>query len=276
MSAPRWALLLLLFGSSAACKEEPPPHDDRPARGLPDKASPRAPSSAAEATPPRHDAARPTPFVPGDPHGLLSRKRATAQPTGAADVGQLDPGALMAGPKTARSSAQAPTTEPEVPPGARDALSSPAPKPAEARYLNAAVRDTTITAVVNRVRAGSSRARVLFLYGAYCPACRKAMPRFIDIVRSHGRRSVEFTAGSVDRDRDAFVRYVPALEGMVEPLWIRAEGKTTSELKRLGLPLKDTFSVPLVAVLDRSQRVVLQGNGSALYELPRVIEQLAD
>ena len=139
------------------------------------------------------------------------------------------------------------------------------------------IRDVTPVAFVDELRRSNAKLRVLYLYAAYCPACRDVLPNVRAAAKRFYGQGVEFHAGSVDRDRDAYAAYVPSLDGVLPATLVSSDGTMASELKRLGVPLAGKgFSIPLVAVFDRKDRLVAYGNSTLAARLEQSLEPLIE
>jgi thiol-disulfide isomerase/thioredoxin len=137
------------------------------------------------------------------------------------------------------------------------------------------IQEKSAAEVFGSIQRGASRPHVLFLYAAYCPGCRQVMPEFLPLVQHYKPRGVQFTAASVDRDPVMYQGYAPVLGGVLPPVLIRSEGSTASEMRRAGLTVSgNSFSIPLVALFDKTRRIVMQGGGAAFAKLPRQLDDL--
>jgi len=278
-------LLLLACKSPLGLEAEPPAPQSAPTVVAP-ALQVVPPGSEARASPHigAHENGAPDPHLPvvGDPLGLLSRPApasAPAPPALAAKTSGFDPGALM------RSAQDVPETKVElerdpraVARAAAALQESSAPRPTSALPRNVAaqpVEEKSAAEVFGSIRRGAARPHVLFLYAAYCPGCRKVMPSFLPLVHYYKPRGVQFTAASVDRDRLRYEDYAPVLGGVLPPVLIRSEGSTASEMRRAGLTVAgDSFSIPLVALFDKTRRLVMQGGGATMARLPQALDGL--
>jgi hypothetical protein len=228
----------------------------------------------------------PDPRLPivGDPLGLLSRAppskaESVAKPSAKENKGRFDPGALMASANLAPQTMVPLERDPRAVARAALAMADSAQKAPEAapRVRDPLlVREKSAAEVIGGVRKSAARPHVLFLYASYCRACRNVLPNLLPLVQYYRPRNVLFTAASVDNDPSAYERYAHVLNGVLPPVWIRAEGQTQKELVRAGLAFSgDTYSIPLLAVFDKNHRLVRQGGGSEIARLPQTLDALS-
>lgn len=212
-----------------------------------------------------------TPPVLGDPLGLLSSKKSEPPAAQAKkrDPSKLDPGALAN-----------PNSEPKVTADLERDPRAVARSSAVIidRSAPTVIRDVSFNEVRNAVLA-RARPHVLLFYGAYCPACRNVMPKFVAAFRGYGG-SAGVTAVSIDRDRDAFSSYVPALGGVIEPLLLQSvpDGLRKSS-EALGIDWgadtpADRVSVPHIAVFDARGQVVRQGGSREVARIATTLREL--
>ncbi|MET0285434.1 MAG: thioredoxin family protein [Polyangiales bacterium] len=251
------SLALVACSSPPALEMERAPVEAPPAASAP---TPAAPAASTGKLP-----------ILGDPLGLLSKPPAGAELPPRPRQAALSPDALMA-------AGRAPSPEARV--FERDARAVAREQAVPERKLPLAsttLREATARRVMTDLRSSTAKLRVLFLYAAYCPACREVMPTVREAARRHYGKGVEFTAASVDRDREQYAAYVPTLEGVFPATLITSDGTTAQELKRLGVPLDGKgFAIPLVAVLDRKQRLVAYGNTHLAARLDQALTSLAE
>jgi hypothetical protein len=157
---------------------------------------------------------------------------------------------------------------------ATQAMAEPRKLSSSARAGFVPVREVSASELLGGIRKSAARPHVLFLYAAYCPACRHVLPDFLPLVQYYRQRNVLFTAASVDRDASAYADYAPVLNGVLPPVWIRPEGETRKELIRAGLSIGDSYGIPLVAVFDKAHRLVRQGGSEELSQLSRTLDSL--
>ncbi len=257
---------------------------DASQRLAPEQLAPKPEALAAPAVPePAPVAAAPTdgkpdPNLPivGDPLGLLSRPDPRAEAPGArpaAPQQRFDPGALMAAARATPTLVQ--ERDPRAVARAAQAMAEQPRRTSSAPSTGVAIQEKSAADVIGSIKRSSARPHVLFLYAAYCAACRDVLPNFLPLVE-HYAKSVSFTAASIDRDRDAYERYAPVLRGVLPPVLIRSEGTTRQELVRAGLSFDgEGFSIPLLAVFDKGHRLVRQGGGRELARLARTLDELS-
>jgi thiol-disulfide isomerase/thioredoxin len=283
MSGTSRALLVAALSLVWSCKAEVAPRVEPP--GLAPDPSPVAQPVVPVAAPPPVADGAPDPSLPivGDPLGLLSRPAAAA-PTSPAraraakEPGGFDPGALMNSASSAAETKVELERDPRAVARALAALddSNEARQGATPQGKSAQpIQQKSAADVFGSIRRGASQPHVLFLYAAYCPGCRKVMPQFLPLVTHYKARGVQFTAASVDRDPSMYENYAPVLGGVLPPVLIRSEGTTASEMRRAGLSVSgDSFSIPLVALFDRTRKMVMQGGSAAVAKLPRELDSL--
>jgi hypothetical protein len=212
---------------------------------------------------------KPLPVL-GDPFGLLSKPSVPRDAKGRVEVDRLDPGALMA--EGATSQKERLDRDPRALARAEEQERRKEPRASAPRE----VREISARALMRRVEEAPGRARVLYLHAAYCPACRKVTPRFVELARRYQERGVHFSAASVDRDQAAFGAYAPVLAGVLEPLLVERDSGIGASLRRLGVPLEgDRFGIPLVAVIDRRGKLVDQG-ATEVAELAATLDALLE
>lgn len=265
------AVILMLLGACAPTPRQEPIAAEAP------------PAKAPANEPYRPQAQRngaPDPKLPivGDPLGLLSKPRANGAPDAAVIQVRnapraFDPGALMA------SGQVEPTrVERERDPRAIARVQAELARSQKPRVVSntvSVIEEKSAREVLGAIQNGAARPHVLFLYASYCGACRSVMPAFVDLARTFKQRGVLFTAASVDEDRDAFAQYAPVLGGALPAVWIRPEGTTRDELKRLGLKLEaNGYSIPLFALFDQRRRLIAEGHARELHNLPRALDEL--
>jgi thiol-disulfide isomerase/thioredoxin len=208
----------------------------------------------------------------GDPHGLLSRppERIENAPR-PRSVGALSPDALMAAPNARSQPGESRVVERDPRAVERERASS-----RKLPIASSQIHELTANRLMSDLRSSPAKLRVLFLYASYCPACRNVMPAVRAAAKRHYDRGVEFTAASVDGNPEAFAAYVPTLEGVFPATLISSDGTMTRELKRLGVPLQgDGYGIPLIAVLDRKQRIVAYGTSGLAARLDQALDSLA-
>jgi hypothetical protein len=207
--------------------------------------------------------------VLGDPLGLLSKKPG-ANPAAKRDPSKLDPGALAASGKQPPVASASLERDPRAVARGSSVIID--------RRASTTVRDITFTEVRNAVLA-RPRPHVLFFYGAYCPACRNVMPKFVEAVRGYGG-ATGITAVSIDDDRASFAAYVPALGGVIEPLLLeqRVPGGFRKNTEELGITWgtapSDGVSIPYIAIFDARGRVVRQGGSSEVARIAKTLREL--
>jgi len=217
------------------------------------------------------------PLLGSDPYGLLSKP----SPSSGAkreriDPSKLDPSALMEPDAKAKSDGKAGELERDPRAVARSQIIE-TPRPDDEKQGPTRIVNVSPDAVATRVIRGSGRPHVLLLYGAFCPACREAMPGFVSAARSYTSRNVGFTLASVDREPERFAKYAPILGGAFDALLITSDvpGSTTAALKRMGITFDgDSYGVPFLAVFDRSRRVVSRGHGEAMAQIGKTLDSL--
>jgi len=258
---------------------------DAPARLTPEQLAPKPEALAAPAPTPEPARVASTPAdgkpdpnlpVVGDPLGLLSRPQPRADAPGAqapAPQPRFDPGALMAAARATPTLVQ--ERDPRAVARGTQAMVEQPRRTSSAPSAGVPVQEKSAAELIGSIKRSSARPHVLFLYAAYCGACREVLPNFLPLVEHYGK-SVSFTAASIDRDRDAYERYAPVLRGVLPPVLIRSEGMTRQELVRAGLSFDgDGFSIPLLAVFDKGHRLVRQGGGRELARLARTLDELS-
>lgn len=204
--------------------------------------------------------------VVGDPLGLLSKKPKAGEviAAGKRDPSVLDPGSL-ANPSAKANAVAAPERDPRAVARAASTVID--------RSAPTAIREVTMADIRNAVLA-RPQPHVLFLYGSYCPACRDAMPKFVEAVRAYGGPA-GITAVSIEEDRDALAAYVPALGGVIEPLLLTGRGlrKATEEMGVVWAGT-DSVQIPKLAVFDARGRLVRQGGSSEVARLAKTLREL--
>jgi hypothetical protein len=261
-----WLLLALGCGSADTLREE---SAEQRGTAVAEARPVEAPAPAPEPVATTPPAPKPLPTL-GDPLGLLSRKQPGSDKLDNDKLRAMDPGALM-------GSDMAPTVvKLERDPRAvkRSIIESPKPRAGTATTLRAAgVREISAASLMQRVR-GSGAPQVLYVHASYCKACRASLPRLLKMVEAYQGRGVRFTAASVDSDANVFADYAPALQGLLEPLWISRDGTLRDTLASAGVAVNaDSISIPLFAVF-RERRVVAQGHSRQLRDLPTILDGL--
>jgi hypothetical protein len=261
-----WLALVLACGGSETLREESAEQRGTAVAEAPAVEGP-APAPQPMVTPP--PAQKPLPTL-GDPLGLLSKKHPGSDKLDNDKLRAMDPGALMGSdmaPTVVKIERDARAVKRSViePPKSR-AGTTPAARDARVREISAA-------SLMQRVR-GSAGPQVLYVHASYCKACRASLPRLLKMVAAYQGRGVRFTAASVDRDENVFADYAPALQGLLEPLWISRDGTLRDHLASAGVEVgADSISIPLFAVF-RQRRVVAQGNSRELRDLPAILDGL--
>lgn len=239
-----------------------------------------APTPALKAEAPATPGA-PDPSLPivGDPLGLLSRPAPRAKTAAVKEEAKgFDPGALMASTKLAPPTQVPLERDPRAVARGAAAMSEAAPKPrSSVSHVQGpiVVQEKSAAEVIGGVKRSAQRPHVLLLYAAYCRACRNVLPNFLPLVEYYRPRGVLFTAASVDADANAYESYAPVLKGILPPVLIRSEGQTLKELQRAGLSFSGNgYSIPLVAVFDRSRKLVKQGGSGEIARLAQTLDTL--
>lgn len=99
--------------------------------------------------------------------------------------------------------------------------------------------------------------RVLFVYTSWCPYCRLALPKIIEIEK---KKKGSVIAISVDKDPETLRRYLQSNHGEVPfaPIvWDRDAGALDKALSRFGIKLGR--GIPFTALLDEYGYVSKQG-----------------
>jgi len=122
-----------------------------------------------------------------------------------------------------------------------------------------------VEAAAKRVAQRGAGGTVLVLYSSKCGTCQQVMPQLTELARQYQGRSVDWQVFSTDAPED--VAGVPAFlaesQAPFAPVAIRPwpADAITRAFAPLGLSVGARFQRPFMAVLGRSGKVLMQGEG---------------
>src|ERR1700687_5645315 len=126
--------------------------------------------------------------------------------------------------------------------------------------------------LARRIRQHSDRPSVVLLYGTHCPLSRRMFPEFVAIANQYRARGVEFLVFSTDNEEhfeevpEFLMRHNAQFSPVAIVPW--APGSLSSAMAPLGIEVGQTWTRPLVAIRDRTGRVISQGQ--AVTDLSRL------
>ncbi|MBX2833502.1 MAG: TlpA family protein disulfide reductase [Micavibrio sp.] len=98
--------------------------------------------------------------------------------------------------------------------------------------------------------------KIIFIYATWCPHCRKALPKVIELSKKH---SGQVFAVSVDDKRDSVVRYYASLNDNPSYPLIHLTGKNRYSVEDF-LKAKRRSGVPHFILMDESGNVIKSKN----------------
>ena len=124
----------------------------------------------------------------------------------------------------------------------------------------------TVWQAAQRIRQARGRPAVVVLYGIWNQATREQFPEIVSLAKSCRERGVEFLAFHKDANWDALVELPGFLARHSAPfpplqLYPWRSGVLDATMRELDIDVGQSWTPPLVAVLDRSGRVLWQGQG---------------
>lgn len=119
--------------------------------------------------------------------------------------------------------------------------------------------------VARRIGQRTGRPSVVMLYATNCPLSRQMFPDFVALAKDYQRRGIDFLVFSTDEANNAHrvPNFLSKHGASFAPVFVRpwASGSLARALSPLGIRVGSTWTMPLVAVLDRNNRVITQGQG---------------
>ena len=122
-----------------------------------------------------------------------------------------------------------------------------------------------VSQAASRIRNRQGRATVVMLYSTTCSLSQRVFPEFVAVANQYRARGIDFVVLSTD-DAEHFGD-VPAFlskrKAPFEPVAIKpwASGSLKSSLSSVGIEIAMDWTRPLIAVRDRSGKVVRKTEG---------------
>jgi hypothetical protein len=110
------------------------------------------------------------------------------------------------------------------------------------------------------VRSQLGGGAVVILYGTNCPRSQAMFPGFVALATRHAGRQVAFLAFAVDRQAQDVAPFLARYGAPFQPFYIKRwpPGQMSRDMATLGLQIPTRWSMPHVAVLDASGRVIAE------------------
>jgi len=127
------------------------------------------------------------------------------------------------------------------------------------------VEKIDVTEAARRIGLQSGRPTVLLLYATTCSLSQEMFPRFVELADEYQARGVTFLVFSTDQPKNAYwiPEFLAQNKASFSPVMIRPwpSGDLGRALRTVGIHIGSTWTRPLVVVIDRDGRVVMQTNG---------------
>lgn len=103
---------------------------------------------------------------------------------------------------------------------------------------------------------------VVFLFSG-CPLSRNLWPSLMGLAKQVNEKDVAFLVFSTDKSEVDAAKFVSSATTLSMFYWIEpwSPGQLDASMKPTGIEIGKTFRLPLVAVLDRTGKVVAQWQG---------------
>ncbi|HUP30837.1 MAG TPA: DUF4124 domain-containing protein [Usitatibacter sp.] len=124
----------------------------------------------------------------------------------------------------------------------------------------------SVSQAARRISSRVGKPTVVLLYATTCPLTRRMFPEFVALANRYRTRGVEFVVLSTDDERDFphVAEFLAERKAPFEAVAIKpwAPGNLTRAMAPLGIEVGSTWTRPLLAVRDRSGRVVRQADAA--------------